>query len=61
MSKQVKTHFVPDSLVQSTMAPPLHVGHRDDIDVLYSFIVQVDRTQLILHTSRPSFAYTVHL
>ena len=29
--------------------------------VLYSFIVQVDRTQLILHTSRPSFAYTVHL
>jgi len=29
--------------------------------VLYSFIVQVDRTQFILHTSRPSFAYTVHL
>jgi len=27
--------------------------------VLYSFIVQVDRTQLILHTS--SFAYTVYL
>jgi len=29
--------------------------------VLYSFIVQVDRTQLILHTSRPSFVYTMHL
>jgi len=27
--------------------------------VLYSFIVQVDRTQLILHTS--SFAYMVYL
>jgi len=42
MSKQVKPHFVnltsdmkpkcvlPDSLVQSTTALPLHVSHRDD-------------------------------
>jgi len=35
-----------------------HVHINDNCIVLYSFIVQADRTQLILHTS--SFAYMVY-
>jgi len=63
VSVDTRRSTLPDSCPVFFRLRPLSVDHPTVSQtlriVLYSFIVQVDRTQLILHTS--SFPYMVYL